>query len=217
MTQPSKGVRKWLVVGLIAAGAMTYLLATTFAGSATGAQSQSTTTWITVSGSGFIPESDDCFDYDHDGFSGLINDQDECEYVADVTLPHGSTVREVHAYFDADGQEANLHLEENDSDGDHTDIANISMDNCEVSDGHPCIASDFHPDSPGVNNSHHSYGLWLNVNDCCRLRPLPSGDEGQPAGRRGDCGPQHRAGGTSPVRRTEERRSSQRRARVSWL
>lgn len=172
MRQARRSFRAWIVVGLVAAGAMTWLLATTFAGSA-GAQAGTITTWVTVSGAAFTPERDSCFDYTHNGYSGAIEDDDECEYVADVALPHGSTVTGVWAYFDADGEEAELHLEENDDEQEdtpgHVDMAEVFMDDCEAEDepSERCVVEDLHIVSPGVDNAHRSYGIWLDVQDCC--------------------------------------------------
>ena len=166
MRKAGRGTRTWFVVAIAAAAVMTYMLATTFAGSATGATTAATTTWVTVSGAGFQHEDGSDNDYDHNGYSGKIVDDDGNEYVADVTLPHGSTVLGVWAFFDdPDDEGANLHLEESDNDGDHTDIANISMSDCQADDdGEQCVATDNHLDSPDVDNAHRSYGLWLSTN-----------------------------------------------------
>lgn len=165
-----KRFRKSIVVALIAAGALTYLLATTFAGSATSATM--TTTYVTVAGGAFQPQSSSCFDFNHDGYSGAIQDFDECQYVAGVQLPQGAIVTGVSVFYDSNGNSgSDLHLEESDNLGNHNDIADFTnMPVCEIGPG-ACVASKIGSQliSPDVDNFHRSYAIWWDNDDCCDM------------------------------------------------
>lgn len=155
-----KRLRAWAVATLIVGGAMTWLLATAFVGSATGATTASTD-WAVVAGAAFTPDDEDC-GYDRGNYSGEITSTGGCAMEAGIQLPHGATVTGVFVFYDGNGDSASVHLEENDSFGSHTDIASLGIGGCDdASPPVPCFAMDTSLDSPNIDNSSNSYGIWV--------------------------------------------------------
>jgi hypothetical protein len=136
---------------------MTYLLATTFAGSAT-AQS-SVTSFASITGASFTPGTSECMVYTRNGYSGEFEDGDGCQFSGGIQLPHGALITGVWVFYEGGtGTSATLHLEENGPFSGHTDIAAFSLSDCGVSE---CVASSTHLTSPDVNNAHFGYAAWV--------------------------------------------------------
>ena len=160
-----RGIRKSVVLALVAASALTYLLATTFAGSAT-AQAGGLSV-ASITGAAFTPESSGCFGYDRNGYSGEFTDFDGCNFSGGIQLPHGATVVAVFVFYDALDGEAEFHFEENGpfGGGEHTDIAGLGLVDC---GDDTCVAFEAGADleSPDVNNLAFGYAAWVSPG-CC--------------------------------------------------
>lgn len=157
-----RGIRKWVALALVAAGVMTYLLATTFAGSAT---AQSGSNYASITGAAFTPEESGCMAYDRNGYSGEFEDDDGCNFSGGIQLPNGAVVTGVIAFYEPNGASADLHLEESGPFAGHTDIAVLNLNDCGSSQ---CVRSVFAPhlSSPDVNNLHFGYAAWVSP-ECC--------------------------------------------------
>ena len=153
-----RGIRKSFALALVAAGVMTYLLATTFAGSATAQAGGASVASIT--GAAFTPGESTCISYSRGGYSGEYTDQDGCEFSAGIQLPHGATVIGVFVFYDGNGTNANLHFEESGPFGGHEDIANLDLNDC---GSDTCVAAQTGADlvSPDVNNLFFGYAAWV--------------------------------------------------------
>ena len=153
-----RGIRKSLALALVLAGVMTYLLATTFAGSAT-AQAGGLSV-ASITGAAFTPGASGCSAYDRNGYSGEYTDQDGCEFSAGIQLPHGATVFAVFVFYDGNGTSAELHFEESGPFGGHTDIAALDLNDCGSDE---CVAFEAGGDleSPDINNLFFGYAAWV--------------------------------------------------------
>jgi hypothetical protein len=158
-----RGIRKSLALALVVAGVMTYLLATTFAGSAT-AQAGGVSV-ASITGAAFTPGDSNCISYSRDGYSGQYTDFDGCEFSAGIQLPHGATVLGVFVFYDANGTSAQLHFEESGPFQGHEDIAEVDLDDC---GNDTCVAFDVQLESPDVNNLFFGYAAWVSPS-CCEF------------------------------------------------
>jgi len=162
-----KGLRSrragWAVLLTIAAAAVA---ATVFV--ATGAASKSNLTYVNVGAAAFVPETSDCVDYTHDGYSGALVDGDACTYVAHIDLPDGMRIGSITAYYNNGDGNATFHFEANDDVGDHVDLVDDSLDGSAGEEGGAvCDGSDncsaIWDLNERINNNTTHYAIWMPV------------------------------------------------------
>ena len=154
----------WAVL-LIAATAA--VAATVFV--ATGAAGKSNLYYVNVGAAAFIPESSGCIDYRHNGFSGELQDQDGCDYVAHIDLPDGMKIGSITAYYRNVFANATFRFEASDDVGNHTDLVDDSLDGSAGEEGGAvCDGSDnchaiWDLNWAVINNTTH-FGIYLDAN-----------------------------------------------------
>jgi hypothetical protein len=151
----------WAVLLIVATAAVT---ATVLVG--TGSAAKSNLTYVNVGAAAFIPEGDGCIDYDHNGYSGALEDHDVCTYVAHVDLPDGMKIGSITAYYNSDDGTGNFRFEANNDVGGHHDLVADSLDGSAGEEGGAVCDGDNNCSAiwdlnDKINNNTTHYGIYL--------------------------------------------------------
>jgi len=173
----------WAVLLVIA---VTAVAATVFV--STGAAGKSSLTYVNVGAAAFITEDSACgvtppptaptlharlaqqagHDFNHDGYSGALVDEDGCDYVAHIDLPDGMRIGSITAYYNNDEADATFRFEASDDFGNHDDLVDDSLDGSAGEEGGAvCDGSDncwaIWDLNEKISNTSTHYGIYLDA------------------------------------------------------
>ncbi len=152
---------RWLGLLAAAVGVGAYFLATSLAGSATGAVSG--IDYFSIAGGSMAPGQNTCT-FSHDHYTGDLHDTNACYYVGEVSLPSGAKVTQVLVVGEHGTGSARIHLERTDVFGDHDDLVTFEPFDTNACTADPCTATINTIDFPVVDNVNFKYGLWVSSN-----------------------------------------------------
>ena len=157
----------WAVLLIIASAAVA---ATVLVG--TGAAAKSNLTYVNVGAAAFVPQNSNplCV-YTRTGYSGKLVDQfDDCEFVAHIDLPDGMKIGSITAYYNNAYANGRFRFEANDDLGNHDDLVTDFLDGSAGDEGGAvCDGSDncsaIWDLNEKVNNNTTHYGIWFEALD----------------------------------------------------